>query len=452
MASGLLMEFLDATALATALPTMADYFGVRPEALKLALTAYVLALAVFMPLSTWLADRFGAKRIYLGALCVFSVGSLACAFSDSLPALVASRTLQGLGGALMTPVARTIILRATPREGLVSAMNWFTMPAQLGPLLGPPLAGLVLAVADWRWIFLLNLPIAVLGAALIWRYAPGEPAEHARDFDFPGYVLAASAIVLFVGAAELAGMYGWSGALAIAVLGATAAGAMYVRRALGNEHPVLDVRLLGDLTYRTSMIAGTLSRIALGASPLLIPLLLQLGLGLTPLQAGLVIMGQACGTLAAKAVSTRMIRRFSFRTLLIGSSLSAALVSMTPAWFGVWTPMWLAFLVMMGAGLTRSTQFTINNTVAFADLRGPQLAGASTLASVVQQVGHALGISVAGLLLAAQTRAGEALSVEDFSVPFIVLAVIGASASIFYARLHITVGAAMRPATSVPST
>lgn len=443
------MEFVDATALATALPTMAEYFAVRPEALKLALTTYVLALAVFMPVSTWLSDRFGPKRVYLGALLVFSIGSLASAMSTTLATLIASRALQGMGGALMTPVGRTIILRSTPRAELVSAMNWFTMPAQLGPLLGPPLAGLVLAVADWRWIFLINLPIAVLGAMAVARYVPAESAGEEREFDFGGYLLAAAAITLFVGSTEVGGMDAWYGMSVLAVLGAIVAGTLYVRHALRREHPVLDVRLFGDLTFRTSMLGGTLSRIAVGATPLLLPLLLQIGLGWTPLQAGLVMAGQALGTLAAKAVATQMLERFSFRTMLIASSLTAACVNMIPATFDVATPMWLAFLVMVSTGMARSSQFTMNNTVSFADLRSHQLASASTMQSVVQQVGHALGISVGGLLLASQATGGEPLRVANFTVPFIAVGLLGASASIFYAQLHASTGAHMRGRASV---
>jgi EmrB/QacA subfamily drug resistance transporter len=438
------MEFVDTTALATALPTMAESLAVRPESLKLALTTYVLALAVFMPASAWLADRFGAKRVYLGALLVFCVGSLACALSTSVPELVASRALQGLGGALMTPVGRTIILRSAPRSELVSAMNWFTMPAQLGPLLGPPIAGLVLAVADWRWIFLINLPIALLGAIAVSRFVPNERSTETRDFDLRGYVLAASAIVLFIGAVEVASMQAWSGTLAAAILGAIVAGALYLRHARRIEHPVLAVRLFADPTFRTSMLGGTLARFAVGGSPLLIPLLLQVGLGWTPLQAGLVLMGQAMGTLLAKAVATSMIQQFSFRTVLIGSNLAAAAAIMAPASFSLFTPMWLAFLLMIVTGLARSMQLTLNNTVAYADLRSSDLASASTLASVIQQVGHALGISVAGLLLASEVTGHATLATDDFVMPLVVIGLLGATASILYGRLPARTGENMR--------
>lgn len=438
------MEFVDSTSLSTALPTMAVYFDVRPEELKLALTTYVLALAIFLPVSSWLSDRFGPKRVYLGALGLFGLGSLACAVAPTLPALVAARAVQGVGGALMTPVARSIILRATPREDLVSAMNWFTMPAQLGPLLGPPIAGLVLSCASWRWIFLLNLPIAVLGAVAVTRFVAAEHPSEIREFDFVGYVLAAITITLLVVTAEIAGMLAWNGVFAIAIAGAVTTGTLYYRHALRCLHPVLDIRLLRDLTFRTSMIGGTLSRMAVGAIPLLMPLLLQLGLGWTPLQSGIVMMGLALGTLGAKAISTRIIRFFSFRTVLIGAAIVSAGVNMLPATFDIGTPVWLACAIMVLTGMTRSTQFTLNNTVAYADLRTHELSRASTLASVVQQVGHALGISVGGILLASQTLNGDALSSDNFTFPFVAIGLIGASGVLFYARLSPSVGAHMR--------
>lgn len=438
------MEFVDSTAIATALPTMAEFFGVRAQELKLALTTYVLALAVFMPVSAWLSDRFGAKHVYLGALLLFSLGSIACALSTTLTALIVARAVQGLGGALMTPVARTIILRTTPREELVSAMNWFTMPAQLGPLIGPSVAGVVLAVADWRWIFLLNLPVAALGVIAVVQFVPAERAPEIREFDFVGYVLAAATITLFVGAAEIAGMHTWSGVPLLAAVGAIAIGSVYVLHALRCPHPVLNLRLFADLTFRTSMVAGTLSRLAVGATPLLLPLLLQIGLGWTPLQAGLAMTGQALGTLTAKAVSTRIIRYFTFRTVLMGAAVISAGVNMLPATFDESTSLWMAFAVMILTGVSRSTQFTLNNTVAFADLNNRELSGASTLASVVQQAGHALGISVAGVLLASQTTDGQSLGIENFTIPFVAIGLMGASAALFYARLTPSVGAHMR--------
>ena len=438
------MEFVDTTALATALPTMSQAFAVRPEAMKLALTTYVLALAVFMPASGWLADRLGAKRVYLGALLAFSVGSLACAVSASLPELIAARALQGLGGALMTPVGRIIILRAAPRSELVSAMNWFTMPAQLGPLFGPPIAGLVLQVADWRWIFLINLPIAVLGAIAVSRFVPNERSPDIRDFDFRGYVLAASTIILFIGAVEVASMQGWSSLLAVAVSGAMVSGALYLAHARLSAHPVLDLRLFADPTFRISMIGGTLARFAVGALPLLMALLLQVGMGWTPLQAGMAMMGQAVGTLLAKASSTTLTRHFSFRQVLIGSNLAAAAMLLAPSAFTVVTPVWLVFVLMMAIGLTRSTQFTLNNTIAYADLNSSQLSSASTLASVIQQIGQALGISLAGLLLASHAISGESPGIGRFTTPLLLIGLLGATASIVYRRLPARAGDTLR--------
>jgi MFS family permease len=345
----------------------------------------------------------------------------------------------------MTPVARTIILRAAPRAELVSAMNWFTMPAQLGPLLGPPLGGLVLAIADWRWIFLINLPIAALGALAIVRYVRNEPAAQIGDFDFRGYVLIGLAITSFVAAAEMVSTHAGAITPAAALLGAVVTGYLYVRHALRTAHPVLDIRLFTDLTFRISMLAGTLTRIAVGANPLLLPLLLQLGLGWTPLLTGQVLMGQALGVLLAKAGATTAIRHFSFRSVLIMSNLAAAAINFTPALYRPFTPAWLIFTLTIVTGLSRSMQFTINNTVAYADLSRNQLSSASTLSSVIQQVGHALGISLGGLLLVMSREAHQGmLTAGAFAMPFVVMSLIGATASIVYRRLHAGAGENIR--------
>jgi MFS family permease len=352
----------------------------------------------------------------------------------------------------MTPVARTIILRSAKHSDLVAAMNWFTMPAQLGPLLGAPLGGLVLAVADWRWIFLINLPIAALGAMAIVKFVRNERASSIGDFDFGGYALIGTSITLFIVAAELISAHSAGTRLIAAILGALITGALYVRHALRNSHPVLDVRLFADSTFRVSMLAGSLTRLATGATPLLLPLLLQLGLGWSPLLTGQVLMGQAIGTLLAKAVSTRAIRRFSFREVLLVSNLAAAVMNVAPALYRTFTPAWLVFLLTVGMGLTRSLQFTINNTVAYADLERERLSGASTLSSVIQQVGQALGISLAGLLLATSREAHQGvLSTAAFAMPLTVVALIGGTASVLYGRLRAGAGENIRGHPATPS-
>ncbi len=344
----------------------------------------------------------------------------------------------------MTPVGRAIILQSIPRSELVPAMNWFTMPAQLGPLLGAPLAGVILAVADWRWIFVINLPIGALGALAVFRFVSNERTSDTRDFDFPGYLLAASALILLIGSAEVASISGWSRSLAAALLGAIFSGVLFVRHARRCEHTVLDVRLFADSAFRTSMVGGSLARIAVGASPLLLPLLLQIGLGWTPLQTGYVFMGQALGTLLAKAAATILIRRFTLKTVLIGSNLAAGLANMVPALYGFSTPIWVVVVLMIATGLARSTQFTLNNTAAFSDLHDKQLAGASTLTTVIQQSGHALGISLGGLLLAWQATSGAPLRPDDFTMPFVLTGLLGLTASVLYFQLHANAGEKLR--------
>ncbi|NTX58720.1 MFS transporter, partial [Myxococcus sp. CA039A] len=274
------MEFVDSTALSTALPTLSVAFDTDPIHLKLALTSYILALAVLAPASGWVADRFGPRRVFMLAMGVFLVASVLCGFSRTLPQLVVFRTLQGLGGALMTPVGRLIVVGSAPRDKLVSALSWFTMPALVGPLIGPPLAGLILGVADWPWIFFINVPVGLLGMLAVSRYVPELPQPHPGPFDWKGYAIAAVAIILTIGAAETLGV----GLVPVHIqmgmaLVAVGAIALYVAHALRMKKPVLDLRLLKLSTFRASTAGGGLVRMGLGATPFLLPLMLQVGLG-----------------------------------------------------------------------------------------------------------------------------------------------------------------------------
>ncbi|WP_438616774.1 MFS transporter, partial [Myxococcus llanfairpwllgwyngyllgogerychwyrndrobwllllantysiliogogogochensis] len=280
MASALFMEFVDSTALSTALPTLSVAFDTDPIHLKLALTSYILALAVLAPASGWVADRFGPRRVFMLAMGVFLIASVLCGFSRTLPQLVVFRTLQGLGGALMTPVGRLIVVGSAPRDKLVSALSWFTMPALVGPLIGPPLAGLILGVADWPWIFFINVPVGLLGMLAVSRYVPELPQPHPGPFDWKGYAIAAVAIILTIGAAETLGV----GLVPVHIqmgmaLVAVGAIALYVAHALRMKKPVLDLRLLKLSTFRASTAGGGLVRMGLGATPFLLPLMLQVGLG-----------------------------------------------------------------------------------------------------------------------------------------------------------------------------
>jgi EmrB/QacA subfamily drug resistance transporter len=440
VASGLLMEFIDSTALSTALPTLARAFATDPLHLKLALTAYLAALAVFVPASGWAADRFGARRVFLTAMAIFLLGSALCAFSRSLGELVAARLVQGLGGALMTPVGRLIIVETSSKQRLVTAMAWFTTPALLGPLLGPPLAGLILELGDWPWIFLVNIPVGMLGMLAVRRLVPPLERPNPGRFDWVGFGLLAAGIVAIVVLAETAGTSILPvAARPVALVTVAVALTLYVRHAHRAPRPVIPLRLLAYQTFRTSLIGGTLMRLGLGATPFLMPLLLQTGLGWSPGEAGLITMATGVGALAARSLVASAIRRLGFKTMLVGSGLLAALLTAIPGFFSSNTPLWLMLPVLIATGMARAAQFTSTNTIAFADVPDSDLSAASTFSQVVQQLGMSLGVT-AGALALGLARTG------DFRLPFLMVGGVSLLAAPVYFRLPANAGARIRGA------
>lgn len=443
VASALFMEFLDSTALSTALPTLSVAFGTDPVHLKLALTSYILALAVLAPASGWIADRYGPRRVFMWAMAVFLLGSVLCGFSQSLAQLVVFRTVQGLGGALMTPVGRLIVVNAAPREKLVSAMSWFTMPALVGPLMGPPLAGLILGVADWPWIFFINVPVGLLGMWAVARFVPALEQPDPGPFDKKGFALVVVAITTLMLAAETVGigLVPWPVQLGISVvaLGMLAA---YVRHALRTPRPVLDLRLFRVDTFRASMMGGALVRIGLGATPFLLPLLFQVGLGWGPLEAGLVTIGTGMGAFACKPVAPALIRRVGFRKTLVTSNLLTAALTAVPAFFRAGTPIPFIIGTLIFSGFMRSLQFTATNTVAYADLPRESVSSASTLAVVTQQMALSVGISFGGLMLHVARGGGDVrLTPDRFLLPFLAIGLMSSLAGPLFRRLPPDAGA-----------
>ena len=437
VASALLMEFIDSTALSTALPTLARAFSVDPIHLKLALTSYILALAVFTPASGWAAERFGARRVFMTAMVVFLTGSALCGLSRNLDALVASRIVQGIGGAMMTPVARLIVVGSTPKDKLIRAMGWFTMPALIGPLIGPPLAGLVLTVADWPWILYLNLPIGLLGMTAVMRFVPkSQPNKEMGRFDTLGFLLSALAISGLVVVAETAGLslLPWWGQVTVLVL-ALGSGWLYLRKAKVTPKPILDLGLLKYRTFRASLLGGAFVRLGIGASPFLMPLLLQVALGWSPLKASAVTLGSGVGVLIARPFAAAGLKRFGFRTSLAVFVAATAILTAAPGFFTVATPMALMIGTLFLAGFARSNQFIAANTIAYADVPQPKIAAASTLAAVAQQVGLALGVSFGGLMLHLARGHGAHLTPDRFTWPFVAVGVVTLLALPVYLRL-----------------
>ncbi len=441
VATALFMEFIDSSALSTALPTLAQAFDVDPLHLKLALTSYILALAVFIPISGWMAERFQPRRVFLAAMAVFLLGSALGGLSQNLEQLIGARIVQGIGGAMMTPVARLIVVGSAPRAELIRAMGWFTTPALLGPLVGPPLAGFVLAVADWPWIFFINIPIGLIGMAAVVKFVPRITLPHPGRFDWRGFALAATAITGVVVVAETAGLplLPLPAQVAIVVLAITCLW-IYLRRPVRSVRPILDLTLLRFPTFRASLLGGTLVRLGVGATPFLMPLLLQVGLGWTPLQAGSVTLAGGLGVFLARPFSGPMLRRWGFRTMLLVFVAITATLTAAPGFFRPETPVPLIMALLLAAGFSRSSQFIATNTIAFADVPQESIARASTLSAVCQQIGLALGVSFGGLMLHAARGAGDTLTPESFTWPFIAVGATTLLSATIYWRLDRNAG------------
>ncbi|MBL8882340.1 MAG: MFS transporter [Hyphomicrobium sp.] len=452
VATALFMANLDATVLSTSLPAIARDLGLNPIHLKLALTTYLLALAVFIPASGWAADRFGPKNVFRAAMAVFALGSIFCGLSSSLGALVASRVVQGIGGAMMMPVGRLIVWRSVPKSEIIAAAAWLTIPALMGPVLGPLLGGFISTYFNWRWIFWINVPVAAAGIFLVTRFIPDIRVANKEDFDFKGFLLIGPGLSMFLTGATLLGLdlVPHDVVAALLLAGAGLIGA-YVWYALYAKRPIIDLRLLGVPTFFAGVMGGFLFRTGIGAAPFLLPLLFQEGFGLTPFQSGLLIFATGFGAMFMKTQAARILRRWGYRNVLIANALIAAIFSALPAVFTSATPALLMSGIFLAGGLSRSLQFTGLNTLSFADIPEKRLSQATSFASVVQELSGAVGVSVAALGLEIMMRIDgtSAMTPAIFPPVFLSIALIsGLSAALFAWKLDPDAGAALlvRPA------
>ncbi|HEY8614493.1 MAG TPA: MFS transporter [Roseomonas sp.] len=445
VASALLMQNLDSSVIATALPAMARDLGAEPLHLSAAITSYLVALTVFIPLSGWMADRFGAKRVFMVAMAVFAVASGLCGLSRGLGELVAARVLQGLGGAMMVPVARLLLLRQVRPEEVVRATTWLTMPALLGPILGPPLGGLLTDTVSWRAVFWINLPVAAVGLLAIWRFIPAEREARPPRLDLIGVALIGSALACLMFGAETIGRGVVPAWLAV---GGFAAGAglawLAVRWARRAPNPALDLGMFAVPSFRLAVGVGSLFRVGAGASPFLLPLFLQLGFGASATTSGLITLASALGAFAMKPMTSFALRRFGFRNVLMWNAVMVAVsllvcATFTPAW-----PLWAVFLVLAWGGLARSLQFTASNSLGYVDVPPGKLSSATAISATAQQLFMALGVTWgAGWLAASAAIAGRAEpAVADFAVAFIGAALPALLASPLAARLAPDAGVA----------
>jgi EmrB/QacA subfamily drug resistance transporter len=437
LAVALFMENMDSTVIATSLPAIAADIGTSPIALKLALTAYFVSLAIFIPISGWMADRFGAPFVFRGAIVVFMVGSIACAFSNSLPAFVGSRFLQGVGGSMMVPIARLVLLRATPRNELVGAMAWLTIPALVGPITGPPLGGFLTTYFSWHWIFLINIPIGIIGIIFATLYLPRSEARTPRPIDVLGFILCAIAFsgiifglsVISLPAIPVAGGYS---AVAVGVV----AGAAYLLHARRAEHPLLDPKLFSHRLFRSAMVGSLFFRVGLGAFPFLMPLMLQLTFGFNPLESGLTTFIASFGALLSKFAAERVYAQFGFpRVLTVTAILGAAFLGIN-ALFTPETSHAVLMTALLIGGIARSFFFTGVNVMGYADIPEAEASQATAIAAVSQQISVALGVALAGGLLEfTSSRHGGDLILADFHFAWIIVMIVAALAVIPFLRL-----------------
>ncbi len=429
IASALFMEQLDSTVLATALPTMARYFDVTPSHMSVALTSYLLSLAVLIPASGHVADRFGARTVFSGAIVVFTLSSVLCAQASNLPLLVLARLLQGAGGAMIIPVGRLVLLRSVDRADLVSAMSWFLVPGLIGPILGPPVGGLIVTYLDWRWIFYINVPIGVLGVVLTWFFIQNTRPKTRAAFDPWGFALSGISLACLLFGFETTSRGVGQSSLALALIGAgLVSGAAYGVYALRRRSvtPILDLALMRIRTFRISVIAGSLSRITQGAQPFLLPLMMQLAFGMSAAQSGLLTFGTAFGAVLMKAFAPPILRRFGFRTTLIWNGIFSSLLYAVCAAFRPEWPHWSMFLVLAVCGFSMSLQFTAYNTVAYDDVPSDRTASANSFYTTFQQLMLSFGICTGALALTvAKSFSGHLHpGVGDFSAAFLVVTAI----------------------------
>jgi EmrB/QacA subfamily drug resistance transporter len=444
-----LMMTLSATVIANALPAMGRAFHVDPVQLNTTISVYMLALAVFLPISGWAADRFGAKRVFLIAIGLYALACAACGFATNLPELLLARAAEGAAGALMGPVGRLVLLRTTPRHDLVRAMSVLTMPSLLGPVIGPPIGGFIVTYFSWRWIFFLNLPIAVLGLILVSRYIAEIKEEEAPKLDWIGLILTGiglAAVVFGFEGLSHPGLPPWQTPALLG--GGIALLLIYAWHAGHTPHAILDLKLFRIPTFFASIVGGTFMRMGVGATPFLLALLLQVAFGLSALQAGLMTFASAAAALVMKTCAPPVLARFGFRNTLTVNAVIVGVSFMTLAVIAKTTPMWLVYGILLTGGFFRSLQFTALNGLGFADIDQPQMSRASTMSAMGQRLAQSIGVGFAAVLLGffesgARTRHVTAAMIDPV---FLIIGAVALVSALFFFTLPADAGAELHGA------
>lgn len=440
VATAFFMEFLDATAITTALPQMAASFNTDSGSMSLGITAYMMALAVFIPVSGWIADRFGMRSVFASAVIGFIISSVLCSFSQNLTQFTLARILQGIAGAMMVPVGRLAVLRSCKKTDLVSAIAYITWPGLVAPIIGPPLGGFLTTYFSWHWIFYLNIPLGLIVVALTFKYMTNEAGEEKKPLDIPGFVLSGGALAGFMYSLELLGGSKSNYALAIGLLLVSLfLLKLNASHALRSSHPLIDYSVLRIPTYAVTISYGALSMMVIGAAPFLLPLMFQEGLGMNPFESGLIFLALMVGNLAIKPATIWITHHWGFKYVLI---VNCVLLSVSTAACALFTPDTTHFLIMINLffmGCFRSMQFSSLNTLAFADVPAKQMSSANTLFSTMQQVSAGMGIALGALVLRLSSlfdQTNENTSLENFCVTLFIIGLLGFISLIGFIKMN----------------
>jgi EmrB/QacA subfamily drug resistance transporter len=444
VASAMFMEQLDGTVLATALPTMARSFNADPLHMNIALTSYLLTLAMFSPASGRIADRFGSRSVFRAAIALFTLGSVLCAQAPTLWALVAARMLQGAGGAMMSPVGRLVMLRVVSKAELVRSMAWLMIPATIGPIVGPPVGGFIVTYLSWHWIFYINVPIGIAGIILVTVFIDEMKEPTRTKFDLRGLVLAGTALSCLMFGIEVASRGVGTHWVVVALLATgVAAGTLYAVHARHHPRPMLDFRLLRIETFRMSLFCGSLSRIAVGAMPFLLPMMFQIGFGVSAAKSGLITFVSSIGSLAMRTCAPYILKRIGFRPVLTWvGALATAILAVSAAFRPDW-PLPLIYGVLIANGFFQSLQFMAYNTIAYADVPREDMSAATSFYTTFQQMSLTLGIALSAAALAASVAVNGHVepTLPDFSAAFLFVAAISFIAPLLATRLDKSAGA-----------
>ena len=419
------MESLDTTILNTAVPAISSALKVGPLSMKAVLASYTLSLAVFIPISGWMADRFGTRRVFASAIGLFTLGSFLCGISSNIHLLVACRVLQGCGGAMMVPVGRLTLVRTFAKSELLRVMSFVSIPSLVAPMLGPVAGGLIVGYLHWRFIFFLNIPIGIVGLMLVYLHLPDYREEHTNPLDIVGLILFGSGVALLSYVLEIFGEHALSsreisGMLVLSLV--LLAG--YWVHAKSIAHPLLQLSLFSIRTFRASVSGNFFTRLGIGGVPFLLPLLYQVGLGFSPIQSGLLIMPQAIASMCMKMIMPRLLALLGYRGVLISNTVIIGLLLLGFATIGLHTPVWLIVLQALLYGAFTSLQYTSMNTLVYADITEEQTSSASSIASTAQQMSISFGVAAAGLATAffiPATHSNSSLMIHGIHKAFLVL-------------------------------